>query len=161
MGGIHHAWDVSWEVNIIASHTKLFSSPQCSSSLFHFAVPLDSRPLCIGFCALHQRISTFLLWPLSLLPSVLSKFSCNKRLILLTCGAPLLQTAQLLPNWISPLLHLSSAWASFFPLMEGRPLRDHQYGALLRHFHSDSETHFYLFTVNSYRWQPAVSGHFS
>jgi len=59
------------------------------------------------------------------------------------------------------LLHLSSAWASLFPLVEGRPLRDHQYGALLRHFHSDSETHFYLFTVNSYRWQPAVSGHFS
>lgn len=64
-GGIHHVWDVSWEVYIIASHTKLFSSPQCSSSLFHFAGPLDSRPLCIGFSALHQRTSTFLLWPLT------------------------------------------------------------------------------------------------
>lgn len=38
---------------------------QCSSSLFHFAVPRDSRPLCIGFSALHQRTSTFLLWPLT------------------------------------------------------------------------------------------------
>lgn len=36
---------------------------------------------------------------------------------------------------------------------QGPPLWD-----LLRHLHSDSETHFYLFTVNSGTWQLAVSG---
>lgn len=38
-----------------------------------------------------------------------------------------------------------------FLCVEGRQLRGHHCGTLFRHLLSDSETHFYLFTVNSYR----------
>lgn len=64
-----------------------FSYPQCPSSLLYFAVPLDSGPLYIGFSALHQRTSTFLLWPPSVSTPILSKITCNKWLVLLICGA--------------------------------------------------------------------------
>lgn len=121
--------------NIFLTHSVPLSPPFCSS--------LGPGPLCIRFSAFHQRTSTFLLWPSSVLPPVLSKVSSDLR------GA-LPQTAQAMPSCTPPLFHLSSAWAPF-PLMEGRQLGDHQCGALLRHLHSDSETHFYLFTVNSYR----------
>lgn len=78
-------------------------------------------------------------------PSVLSKLSS-----LLTCGALChRQAAQPLPSRTPSQLHLSYAWA-LFPLMEGRELGNHHCGTLSRHLHSDSETHFYLFTVNSY-----------
>lgn len=86
---------------------------------------MDSGLLCIAFSALHQRTSTFLLW------------------------GSLPQTHSPCPADPPPCL-ISVVYGLLFLLLEGRPLRDHQCGTLLRLLHSDSETHFYLFTVNSY-----------
>lgn len=70
---------------------------------------------------------------------------------LLTRGASATWQHGPCPAELPFLLHLSSAWASLVPLMGRRQLRDPHGGTLLRHLHSDSETHFYLFTVNAYR----------
>lgn len=114
---------------------------QCPFSLSCFAVPVDS-----GHCALSSLLSVEDLPPV-MVPSVSSNVSC-KKLVLLTWGpchrqGPCPEAAvSLIP------FHLGSVWA--FPMhgreaAQGPPLWN-----LLRHL-SDSETHFYLFTVNSYR----------
>lgn len=93
------------------------------------------------------------------LPQISSNVSCKKLLVLLlTWGfsatdssQPLLRTSGKIPN----PFHLGSVWV--FPMHGREELRDHHCGTFLRHL-SDSETHFYLFTVNSYR-RSQQSGH--
>ena len=68
---------------------------------------------------------------------------------LLTCGAPCHSTALAQLNPIPASSQFCMGFA--LPTRGREAAQGPPVGALLRHFHSDSEAHSYLFTVNSYR----------
>lgn len=112
------------------------SVPRVSSTL--------QFPWTQGHCALASLLSIR-----ELPPSSCGPLSTQQAFFSSDLWGSLPQAAQPLPSRTPSQLHLSYAWALFL-LMEGRELGNHHCGTLSRHLHSDSETHFYLFTVNSY-----------
>lgn len=121
--------------------------------------PASQSPWTLGtvHCLLCSLLKTFhLSWSLQL-PRVSSSVSCKKLVLLLTWGS-LPQTAQPLPRSSRIPTPISSRFCMGFSMHGREAAQGPSLWNLLRHL-SNSETHFYLFTVNSYRCSQQP-GHF-
>lgn len=119
------------------------------SSPLHMPGPVNSRPLCFSVPVEEFPPSSCAKLPMS---SILLSARFSPMIIssVLTCGA--FYHRQQGP--CSAELHfcfISVLHGLHFPFVEGRQLRGPPLWGPLRCLHSNSETHFYLFTVNSYR----------